>query len=117
MTVTDKHPTRVGQRVQESYGDTRGWVTGFEGNEVLVNWDEKYPVDHEVGNFLSDELRVVEVIRLDADHFTDPGLSPLTQQVTTGTEHVRYTFRDGHTARGLENARAHLLALSTSDGE
>lgn len=59
MSVTNQNPTEVGQRVQEPYGDTQGQVIGFNGNEVLVAWDQPDSADAEVGNFEIDELRVV----------------------------------------------------------
>jgi len=117
MTVTKLHPTKVGQRIQEPFADGRGWVTAINDNgEVVVDWDDKHPdLDDQVGYFQADELLVVEVITVDADHFIDPSLSPLVEQVSTGTEVVRYKFKDGTVAKGIDSARSHLLATSVSD--
>lgn len=120
MSVTDNHPTKVGQRVQEVFTDSRGWVTYINDNaEVHVDWDEK-PVGNEDEVFPADALRVVEVIRVDVDHFADPGRSPLVEEVyhPEGPDDTfvttRYRFKDGEVAIGLEAARYYLLKRSAS---
>lgn len=49
----------VGDRVEETYADTRGTVTGFdEADGVQVRWDDPMPEDEEVGgNWTRSELR------------------------------------------------------------
>jgi hypothetical protein len=119
MSVTDQQPTEVGQRVQEIFTDSRGWVTYLnENGEVTVDWDEK-PVGREDEVFPVDALRVVEVIRLDVDRFADPGRSPLVEEVThpEGPDDAfattRYRFTDGEVAVGIDAARYFLLKRST----
>lgn len=109
MTVTDLHPSIIGQRVQEPYGDTRGYVTGFDDDDVFVTWDQPEDVDAEVGDFKVDELRVVAEVRIDLDHLLDPSLSPLVEQVTMNG--MRFEFRDGTICNGVTEARDHLLKL------
>lgn len=116
MTVTEKHPDRIGQRVQEPYGDTRGWVIGFDGPDVEVDWDDANPeIDAQVGLFHADQLRVVVEVRIDADHLLDPGLSPHVEQVVRGADkkRTRYKFKDGTMSQGINAARNHLLSLHT----
>lgn len=120
MSVTDNRPTKIGQRVQEVFADSRGWVVGlnFRTDEpsALVDWDDK-PVDDEDRVFPLDALRVVEVIRLDADHYAYPGHSPLVQLVSQageGVENARYTFVNGAVAKGIDAARIELLKQSAS---
>lgn len=125
MSVTDNLPTKVGQRVQDIFTDSRGWVTYLnENGEALVDWDEK-PVGDEDAVFPLDALRVVEIIRVDMDHFADPGRSPLVEQVShpegTGVDQfnidrsrTRYKFVDGSVAVGVNAARDELLKQSAS---
>jgi len=128
MSVTDNHPTKVGQRVQEIFTDTRGWVRELgrhRGEDVaVVDWDQ--PVS-ELGEdddvFPLTSLRVVEVIKLDVDHFADPSRSPLVEEVynpegpdmTFAT--TRYRFTDGEVAVGIDAARYALLKRSASGWE
>jgi hypothetical protein len=104
-------PTLIGQRVQEPYGGTRGYITGFDGEEALVAWDDPHPVDGEVGNFKTDELRVVVDIRMDLDHWMNPALSPLVARVVRGVGITSFEFKDGHVAKGLHEARHHMLTF------
>lgn len=122
MSVTDNRPTKVGQRVQEIYSDTRGWVIelGRHGGEdmAIVDWDDK-PVGSEDELFPLDALRVVEVIRCDLDQFTDPGISPLVEMVSLADsapdlDHARYRFTDGEVVVGIAAARLALLKRSVS---
>lgn len=110
MSVTDNQPTKVGQRVQEIFSNSRGWVTYINDNaEVHVDWDEK-PVGNEDEVFPADALRVVEVIRIDADLFEDPSGHPLVEQTTTGTEHgTVYRLTTGEVLKGRDQMRAYLL--------
>lgn len=124
MSVTDNQPTKVGQRVQEIFTDSRGWVVELgeqQGEKVaVVDWDVKSSVDEEDRVFPIEALRVIEVIRVDVDHFADPGRSPLVEEVyhpegqddTFAT--TRYRFKDGEVAVGLDAARYYLLKRSVS---
>lgn len=115
--VLDQMPSRVGQRVQEVFSDTRGWVVDLGGDRAKVEWDEPNDLDEDV--FPIDALRVVEVIRIDADHFEDPAMHPLVE--------VSYTPEDGitnfvvntptlgqRTIRDVNEMRAYLIGYHTS---
>lgn len=113
MSVTKQHPNRVGQRVQDVYADSRGWVVELgerEGEKVaVVDWDEK-PVGDEDAVFPIVSLLVVEVIRIDADLWEDPATHPLVEQTTTGTEHgTVYRLKGGQVLRGTDQMRAYML--------
>ena len=116
MAVLDQQPTKVGQRVQEIFSDTRGWVIDLgerNGEKVAqVNWDEPNDLDDDV--FPVEALRVVQVIQIDADHYEDPALHPAVE--------VSYTPEDGvtnyvvnvpnlgqHTLRGRDQVQLWLL--------
>lgn len=114
--VLDQTPNRVGQRVQEVFSDTRGWVISLDENSAKVDWDEPNDLDGDV--FPIDALRVVEVIRIDADHFEDPAMHPLVE--------VSYTPEDGitnfvvntptlgqRTIRGVDQMQAYLIGYHT----
>lgn len=123
MSVTDNQPTKVGQRVQDIFANTRGWVIELGRHEgvdcAVVDWDEKRE-DLDDSVFPLDALRVVEVIRLDVDHFADPGRSPLVEEVKNpeGPDDTfattRYRFTDGEVAVGIDAARYALLKRSAS---
>lgn len=124
MSVTDNQPTKVGQRVQEVFSDSRGWVVGINIRTgeptAIVDWDEPTDLGDDDRVFPLDALRVVEVIRVDVDHFADPGRSPLVEEVyhpegpddTFAT--TRYRFTDGEVAVGIDAARYSLLKRSAS---
>lgn len=117
MTVTDRKPTNVGQRVAETYSGSRGWITGFAGDDAHVVWDEPDPIGTEDTRlFPIDDLRVVEVIVMDADHYADPALHPLVEESRTG-EFIDRTFRlrDGLVVKGNRNMRNELIKRSTTD--
>ncbi len=38
----------VGDRVADVYADSQGTVTGFEGNGVVVAWDDHQPEDDQL---------------------------------------------------------------------
>lgn len=117
MSVTDQQPTKVGQRVQEGYTDSRGWVVelGKTGGIdcAVVEWDSK-PVGDEDAVWPIDELRVVEVIRIDADVYMDPSTWSEVEQTTTGTEHgTVYKLKNGMVFKGIDPMRAFLLGFFT----
>ncbi len=115
--VTDQQPTKVGQRVQEVFSDTRGWVTKLWTNEdgvpvADVEWDE--PSDLDEDGFPIEALRVVEVIRIDADIFQDPSLWDQVEQTTTGTEHgIVYKLKNGMRFKGIDHVRSFMLGYFT----
>lgn len=112
MSVTNEHPTRVGQRVQDIYDDTRGWVVELgehEGEKVaVVDWDEK-PVGDEDAVFPVTSLLVVRVIRIDADHWDDPATHPQVESAHTGTGEPVYLLKTGSILKGRDQMRAWLL--------
>lgn len=115
MSVTDQQPTKVGQRVQEIFADSRGWVVELgrhEGQDcAVVEWDNPEPdlgADDSV--FPLDALRVVEVICLDADHFEDPAMHPQVEVSYTPEDGTtNYVLKDGYTLRGTDAMRRWLL--------
>lgn len=111
MSVTEKQPTEVGQRVQEIFTDSRGWVVDISTDRAKVKWDNPEPelgTDDDV--FPLDALRVVEVIRLDADHFEDPAMHPAVELSYTPEDGVtNYVLKDGYTLRGIDAMRLWLL--------
>jgi hypothetical protein len=125
MSVTDNLPTKVGQRVQDVFTDSRGWVREL-GERIgvkvaLVAWDApELSLGEDDSVFPVDALRVVEVIQLDVDHFADPGRSPLVQQITHPEGEditfrtTRYKFTNGAVAVGLDAARYELLKQSAT---
>lgn len=122
MSVTDNLPTKVGQRVQEVFNNSRGWIIELgrhQGEDVaIVDWDEK-PVGDEDELFPLEAMRVVEVIRVDVDHYADPGRSPLVQMVSMADsapdlDHARYKFANGEVAVGIDAARIELLKQSAT---
>lgn len=115
MTVTKIRPTRVGQRVQDVFTDSRGWVRELgerNGTKVaVVAWDAP---ELELGEddtvFPIDALLVVKVIQIDADLYEDPSGHPLVEQVTTGTEHGSvYKLKTGEVLKGTGQMRAYLI--------
>lgn len=115
MSVTQDLPTKVGQRVQDVFTDSRGWVRELgdrNGTKVaVVAWDAP---ELELGEddtvFPVDALRVVKHISIDADHFMDPSLHPVVEQVTTGTEHGSvYKLKTGEVMKGIDQMRSYLL--------
>lgn len=115
--VLDQMPSRVGQRVQEVFSDTRGWIVHLDEGLARVEWDEPNDLDGDV--FPIDALRVVEVIRIDADHYEDPAMHPLVE--------VSYIPEDGitnfvvnmptlgqRTIRDVNEMRAYLIGYHTS---
>ncbi|QJD54023.1 hypothetical protein SEA_GALACTICA_76 [Streptomyces phage Galactica] len=114
MSVTDQQPTRVGQRVQEIFSDSRGWVTYLnENGEASIDWDE--PSEHDGDVFPISALRVVEVIRIDADLYEDPSTWFFIEQISNGTEHGPvYTLRNGVKLRGVEQLRQFMLGFHKS---
>lgn len=115
MTVTQEQPTKIGQRVQEIYTDSRGRVTdlGVHGGvpSAVIDWDDK-PVGDEDEIFPVDALRVVKVIRCDADWYIDPAASPHIEMVTDadmGPEQAKYHWVGGGASIGIDNARISLL--------
>lgn len=121
MTVkVGTHPTKIGQRVQDIYADTRGWVVEVgerQGGEkvAVIDWDDK-PVGSEDAVFPVEALHVVEVVRIDADMFEDPSLSPLVEHTTTGTEHgTVYKLKSGTVLKGIEQMRLYMLGYYTRD--
>lgn len=117
MAVTDRKPTHIGQRVAETYSGSRGWVTGFEGDIAFVTWDEPDPVGTEDARlFPIDDLRVVEVIVMDVDHYEDPAFHPEVEESRTGALVDRvYRLKDGTVLQGTPNARIELLRRSKTD--
>lgn len=123
MSVTDKQPTKVGQRVQEIFTNSRGWIIelGWHGGEdvAIVDWDEK-PVGDGDELFPLDALRVVQVIRMDLDWYNDPGCSPFIEMVSMADSapdlnHARYHWKDGGVSVGIDNARVSLMTRCTAD--
>ena len=125
MSVTGEQPTRIGQRVQEIFTNSRGWVRelGHRHNvEVaVIEWDDKQPTlgdDDRV--FPLDALQVVQVISVDWDRWVDPGLSPLVSQVThpdpanPDLRRARYEFDNGAMANGVSAARIELIKRSAT---
>lgn len=114
MSVTDQQPTRVGQRVQEVFSDTRGWVIALVGgNMAEVEWDD--PSEHDGDMFPVDALRVVETIRIDADLYEDPSTWFFIEQISNGTEHGPvYTLRNGVKLKGVEQLRQFMLGFYKS---
>lgn len=128
MSVTDNHPTKVGQRVQEIFTDTRGWVVDISTDRAKVDWDIKPDgvAEEDDAVFPLTALRVVEVIRLDVDHYADPSRSLLVQQVShpegldednIDLSRSRYKFTNGAVAVGIDAARIELLKQSCSGWE
>lgn len=124
MSVTNEFPTKVGQRVQEIYTDSRGWVVDLGKRHGVmsakVDWDDK-PADN-LGDddavFPVEALRVVECIKLDADWYIDPGKSPFVEMVTLAdTTHARYHWKDGEVSTGIVAARVALLSRCTRSWE
>lgn len=122
MSVTDKQPTKVGQRVQEVFSNSRGWVVGqtiVDGEPMSeVEWDEPNDLDGDL--FPDDALRVVEVIVIDADHFEDPAMHPAVEVSYTPEDKVtnfvvNVPTLGQHTLRGIDQVRLWLLGYSRTD--
>ena len=124
MSVTDKLPTKVGQRVQDMFVDTRGWIRELgerNGLKVaVVAWDNPAggAVDEDDSVFPVDALRVVTTIVVDSDVYLDPSTWSEVEQTTTGTEHgTVYRLKSGTVIKGEEQMRAFLLGFCTgTDG-
>ena len=117
--VKDQLPTRVGQRVQDVFTDSRGWVRELGWRETtqvaVVAWDAP---ELELGEddtvFPLDALRVVEVIVIDADVYADPSIWSEVEQTTTGTEHgTVYRLKGGHVIKGIGEMRAFMIGFCT----
>lgn len=125
MAVLDKQPSKVGQRVQEVFTDSRGWVVelGRQGSvEVaVIDWDNPADLNGDDDKvFPLDALRVVEVICIDADHYEDPAMHPAVEvsyrPAGGETNYVVNVPKLGqHTLRGTDQIRAWLLGYSKTD--
>lgn len=126
MSVTDKLPTKVGQRVQEIFTDSRGWVMELgedrDGRKVaVVEWDAPEPnLGEDDSKFPVDALRVVEVIVIDADHYDDPAMHPVVEVSYTPEDKItNYVVNvptlGQHTLRGIDQVRLWLLGYSRTD--
>lgn len=122
MQVTMEHPTRTGQRVQEIFTDSRGRIVSLtiRNNEAcaLVDWDQPFP---EAGAddcvFPLSTLWVVQEVRLDWDHYIDPGKSPMVTVDDPHNDRRRavYTFPNGNAVKGISAARVELVKHSIVD--
>lgn len=116
--IKDQQPTRVGQRVQDVFTDSRGWVRELgdrEGVKVaVVAWDApELELGEDDSVFPLDALRVVKVIQIDLDLYEDPTLHPAVEQATTGTEYgTVYRLKDGTVIKGIDLMRLWLLGYS-----
>lgn len=122
MSVTDQLPSKVGQRVQDVFTDSRGWVRELgdrNGTKVaVVAWDApELELGEDDSVFPVDALRVVKVIVIDADHYQDPAMHPAVEVSYTPeggvTNYVVNTKSIGqHTLRGIDQVRLWLLGYS-----
>lgn len=122
MSVTDEKPTKVGQRVQEIFSDSRGWVVGInlrtDEPTAVVEWDEPTELGDDDRVFPLDALRVVRVIRLDVDHFEDPATHPAIEYSYVGTgRRTRYVTRTGTVLMGRDAARLWLMGYQSTPTE
>ena len=117
MTVTQEQPTKIGQRVQEIYTDSRGWVTDLGVHcgvpSAVVDWDDK-PVGDEDKVFPVDALRVVKVVQMDLDHYQDPSLHPKVESSNVIDGVTTYNIKGGLTLKGIEMMRVWLIGYHTS---
>lgn len=112
MTVLDQQPTKIGQRVEEIFSNTRGWVRDLgerDGEKVAqVEWDEPNDLDGDVFPVVA--LRVVQVIQVDADWYEDPAMHPIVEvSYTPAGGETNYVVKGGHTLRGIDQIRLYLL--------
>lgn len=113
--IKDQLPSKVGQRVQDVFTDSRGWVRELgdrNGTKVaVVAWDApELLLGEDDSVFPLDALRVVKVIQIDLDLWQDPSLHPAVEQTATGTEHgTVYRLKDGHVIKGIDLMRTWLL--------
>lgn len=108
------HPTKVGQRVKEPYGDTTGWVIGIFGDEVYVDWDDACPgIDEQVGNFQVDELEAIPYMRMPYEYFEEIEKAPEVVSVRREGRQRVFLFSTGVTKYGVVSARMYLLSLYT----
>lgn len=120
MSVTTTHPTKVGQRVQEAFTDSRGWVRELgERNGVkvaVVDWDEPQPdLAEDDSVFPVDALFTVKTIILDLDMYNDPSLHPQVEYSYCGAgRETHYVLKDGFTIKGLHHMRIWLLGYHES---
>lgn len=116
MSVTDEQPTKVGQRVQEIFSDSRGWVVGlnFRTDEptAIVDWDEPTDLGDDDRVFPIDALRVVKVIQIDADHYKDPATHPMVEESRTEGDLTVYRLKSGTVIKGRDQMRLYLLGYS-----
>lgn len=122
MSVLDKQPTKPGQRVQETFSDTRGWLVALvtvDGEQMAeVDWDT--PNEHDGDLFPVEALRVVEVIAIDVDHYEDPAMHPMVEVSYTpeggDTNFVVNVPKLGqHTLKGVDQMRLWLLGFHRTD--
>jgi hypothetical protein len=120
MSVTDQLPSKVGQRVQEIFTDSRGWVMELgedrDGRKVaVIEWDAPEPnLGEDDSKFPVDALRVVEMIRIDADVFEDPSKWDEVEQTTTGTEYgTVFKLKNGMVFKGIDTMRLFMLGYHT----
>lgn len=111
MSVTDETPTRVGQRVEEIFSNTRGWVVDISTDRAAVDWDHKPEglADEDDKIFPVDALRVVKHIAIDLDLYKDPSLHPEVESSRTEGDVTIYIIRGNLKIRGIEMMRLWLL--------
>ncbi|QNJ57681.1 hypothetical protein SEA_KEANU_76 [Streptomyces phage Keanu] len=112
--VIDELPSKVGQRVQDVFVGTRGWVQELgerNGTKVaVVAWDEPEPsVGEDDSVFPVDALRVVKRIAIDLDRYRDPALHPEVEESRTEGDLTIYRLKDGTVIKGTDLMRTWML--------
>lgn len=112
--IKDELPSREGQRVQDVFTDSRGWVRELgerNGTKVArVAWDApELALGEDDSVFPIDALRVVKTIQIDLDLYTDPSLHPAVEESRTEGYLTIYRLKEGHVIKGTELMRLWLL--------